>query len=265
MDKELKMKLREVLQDIKKVKISQSAQPVEKTVAREICTFLSPKAKIVTVHPSAMKPESCTLSISISSQNLKEQNPNIPHALDREWVFFSCGEKKCCWLISSKPYFLYAAFFYLTENLIGQDATQLRCWTREISFGAEKSTFDLFLTQYARLIRNFSAEQYIREYARLGFTHVEVNALAWPFPYEKGVYGEFYADFYTCCPGLDQYVSSRLNEGLYPKDYLAANLNLLKQNARRAVDHGLIPGLLCFEPRSVPESFFQRYPTLRGA
>jgi hypothetical protein len=265
MDKELTMKIREVLQDIKKVKISHSALPVEKTVAREMCAFLSPEAKIVTVHPAAMKSEPGTLVVAIASQDLREQNPSIPHALEREWVFFSCGEKKCCWLICSKPYFLYAAFSYLVENLIGQDATQLRHWAGEISFGAEKSTFDLFLTQYARLIRNFSPERYVREYARLGFTHVEVNALAWPFPYEKGVHGEFYADFYTYCPGLDQYVSSHLNEGLYPKDYLAANLNLLKQNARQAVDYGLIPGLLCFEPRSVPESFFQRYPTLRGA
>ncbi|MGB3862805.1 MAG: hypothetical protein WA915_12015, partial [Candidatus Aminicenantaceae bacterium] len=53
-------------------------------------------------------------------------------------------------------------------------------------------------------------------------------------------------------------------EGLYPKDYLAANLELLKRNARLAIKYGLIPGLLCFEPRSVPESFFKKYPTLRG-
>jgi hypothetical protein len=29
--------------------------------------------------------------------------------------------------------------------------------------------------------------------------------------------------------------------------------------------YGLKPGLLCFEPRSIPEVFFEKYPTLRGA
>ena len=133
------------------------------------------------------------------------------------------------------------------------------------TFSVEKSTFDLFLTQYARTLRGFDRERYIREYARLGFTHIEVNALAAPFPYEQGVPGEFYPDFYTYCPALDQFVESRLNRGLYPREYLEANLARLKENARLAVKYGLMPGLLCFEPRSVPETLFQKYPTLRGA
>jgi hypothetical protein len=31
------------------------------------------------------------------------------------------------------------------------------------------------------------------------------------------------------------------------------------------VKFGLVPGLFCFEPRSVPEKFFEQYPMLRGA
>jgi hypothetical protein len=42
-------------------------------------------------------------------------------------------------------------------------------------------------------------------------------------------------------------------------------LNYLIENARLARKFGLIPGLLSFEPRSVPEQFFDRYPMLRGA
>lgn len=259
------MRLREVLKHIKKVKISQSAQPVVKTVAQEMCVFLSPEVKICSVDPSGMKAEPHTLLIAVGPQELEVKSMILPRSLDKEWVFFSCEDKKCCRLMSSQPHFLYAVFAYLVETLLDQEVNRLRRWTRTITFGAEKSTFDLFLTQYARLIRNFSPGQYIREYARSGFTHVEVNALASPFPYEKGVPGEFYADFYTYCPGLDQYVTSHLNEGLYPRDYLAANLKLLKKYARTAIEYGLIPGLLCFEPRSVPESFFQKYPTLRGA
>ncbi|MBM3298245.1 MAG: hypothetical protein FJY83_11700, partial [Candidatus Aminicenantes bacterium] len=126
--------------------------------------------------------------------------------------------------------------------------------------------FDLFLNQYARVARPFDKERLLREYARLGFTHVEVNSLAAPFPYEQGrqVPGEFYPDFYTYAPALDQFVSSRLNRGLYPGEYLSANLDRLKSHARLASKYGLRPGLVCFEPRSVPEEFFQKYPTLRG-
>ena len=71
--------------------------------------------------------------------------------------------------------------------------------------------------------------------------------------------------FYTYCPALDQFVDSSLNRGLYPPYYLSANLAFLERNAALARKYGLVPGLLCFEPRSVPEEFFARYPMLRGA
>jgi hypothetical protein len=82
---------------------------------------------------------------------------------------------------------------------------------------------------------------------------------------ETGPKGEVYPMFYTYCPALDQFVSSSLNKGLYPFYYLSANLAYLKENAALARKYGLVPGLLCFEPRSVPEEFFARYPMLRGA
>ena len=41
--------------------------------------------------------------------------------------------------------------------------------------------------------------------ARFGFTHVEVNGLAFPEPIEEGVEGEIYPRFYTYCPALDQF------------------------------------------------------------
>ncbi|MCU0643367.1 MAG: hypothetical protein MUC94_03825, partial [bacterium] len=42
------------------------------------------------------------------------------------------------------------------------------------------------------------------------------------------------------------------------------NLNLLKHNATLALKYGLTPGLLCFEPRNVPDALLERYPMLRG-
>jgi hypothetical protein len=259
------MRLKEALHQVKKIKISRSAHPVELTVADELKRMLSPRAVVLTVDTNAMKPESGCLCVAIASEDIPFLDVKDLPSSGREWVHFSLKKNGSGWLVSSKPYFLYALFSYVTENLLDQDLDLVKPFSREMSFSMEKSTFDLFLTQYARLIRDFAPEPYIRQYARVGFTHVEVNALGSPFPLEKNVPGEFYADFYTYCPGLDQFVASRLNEGLYPREYLKANLDILKKNARLAVKFGLVPGLLCFEPRSIPEEFFEKYPTLRGA
>ncbi len=190
--------------------------------------------------------------------------PAWPRKGDTDTLFFHVDDEGCGWLLASQPAFLYLAWTHIVEDLLDLDVSELT-WSASPAFTREKSTFDLFLTQYARLIRGFDRELYLREYARLGFTHVEVNALAGPFPAETGVEGEFYPDFYTYCPALDQFVSSRLNQGLYPEEHLEANLERLRQNALLALKYGLTPGLLCFEPRSVPESIFEKYPTLRGA
>ena len=84
-------------------------------------------------------------------------------------------------------------------------------------------------------------------------------------PVEPGVPTEYYNQFYTYCPALTQFVDSTLTRGLYPHEYLQANLNRLKKLAKLGREYGLKPGLLCFEPRTLPEHFFERYPTLRGA
>jgi hypothetical protein len=133
------------------------------------------------------------------------------------------------------------------------------------AFSWQRSTFDFFLTQEGRIQKGLDRERYVRRLAESGFTHMEVNGLAFPAPIETGPPEETYAMFYTYCPALDQFVESDLGAGLYPEDYLSANLDYLKTNAELARKYGLVPGLLCFEPRSVPEEFFQRYPMLRGA
>jgi hypothetical protein len=135
----------------------------------------------------------------------------------------------------------------------------------EPAFDWNRVSYDFFLTQEGRIQKDLDRESYVAELARLGFTHVEVNGLASPMGLETGPKGEIYPMFYTYCPALDQFVHSELNKGLYPNWWLSANMNYLVENARLVVKYGLIPGLLCFEPRSVPEQFFEKYPMLRGA
>lgn len=135
----------------------------------------------------------------------------------------------------------------------------------EPAFDWNRVTYDFFLTQEGRIQKGLNRDTYVRELARLGFTHIEVNGLAYPMGIETGPKGEVYPMFYTYCPALDQFVYSELNKGIYPYYYLSSNMNYLVENAKLARKYGLVPGLLSFEPRSVPEQFFERYPMLRGA
>ncbi|MGA2585892.1 MAG: hypothetical protein ABSF88_02530 [Candidatus Aminicenantales bacterium] len=261
------MTVRQTLAEIRKVRIAAKGHPVEVTIAREALAYLKSGASIRKIDGPPAGPGKKELHIALVDKSWRARlsRSGVKLPLDREWVYFHVDDAGSVFLLSSQPCFLFAGFTFLVEKLLDEEGSSLRHRIRKMSFSVEKSTFDLVLTQYARIIRGFDRERYIREYARLGFTHIEVNALAAPFPYEQGVPKEFYPDFYTYCPALDQFVESRLYQGLYPKEYLDANLARLKENARLALKYGLTPGLLCFEPRSVPETLFQKFPTLRGA
>lgn len=261
------MKVREILKKVTQVRIPQKGFPVEATVAKDLLSYCHRRAGVKKVGDSGFISEEGTLYIAVVPKGLQTwlDNKSLVFSSQDDWVSVNSDVNQCLWLLSSRPCFLYAGFIHLIENFLDEEVEKVLPWMQEMGFSVEKSTFDLFLTQYARLIRDFDRERYIREYARLGFTHIEVNALATSFPLETGVPGEFYPDFYTYCPALDQFVSSRLNQGIYPAEYLENNLKLLKDNARLASKYGLVPGLLCFEPRSVPEALLQKYPTLRGA
>lgn len=166
----------------------------------------------------------------------------------------------------SHPHLLYNFVCHLLDESFELDEAALRegmIFTP--SFERIRPVYDLFLNQHARTVQGFDREEHVRNLARIGCTHVEVNGLAFPLPIEQGPPGEVLHRFYTYCPSLDQFVSSALNKGIYDSDYLQANLNLLKTNAELADKYGLTPGLVCFEPRSVPDALLEKYPMLRGA
>ncbi len=167
-------------------------------------------------------------------------------------------------LSSSRPCYLYGAFRYIREVWPGKEEEEFPgSLVLRPAFKEQRTLFDLFLCQYYRDARGWDREELVREAARAGYTHLEVNGLAGEAA-EEGVPGEVLHRFYTYCPALDQFVESPLNRGTYPAAYLEANLERLLENAALARKYGLIPSLLCFEPRSVPESLFRKYPTLRG-
>jgi len=188
------------------------------------------------------------------------------NGLPGRFIYLELDEDGSGSIISSHSHYLYAFCNNMLENWREREISEFAGGSIiEPSFSWHRTAYDYFLTQEGRICRGFNRDNYVREMASNGFTHLEVNGLGFPMGLEKGVKGEAYPMFYTYCPALDQFVYSELNKGLYPYYYLEANLRFLKENARLALKYGLVPGLLCFEPRSVPEEFFQKYPMLRGA
>jgi hypothetical protein len=181
-------------------------------------------------------------------------------------IFFTIREDGSGTLVVKETCHLFSYISHLLENCLDDQVEKYAEGKHvEPAFDWNRVTYDFFLTQEGRIQKDLDREAYVAELARLGFTHIEVNGLAFPMGLETGPRGEIYPMFYTYCPALDQFVYSELNKGLYPYYYLSANMNYLVENARLARKYGLIPGLLCFEPRSVPEQFFEKYPMLRGA
>lgn len=152
----------------------------------------------------------------------------------------------------------FAVHLYLLNLEFGLRGVQISTflWLRNLSD---------FLVGSLRSARRFDGEAYIHQLAEQGFTHVTVNGLGVDRPFESGPPGDVYSWFYDYSPDLDQFVSSPLIEGYYPKEYLKANLDFLKSNSALAVKHGLVPGLHINSPRSMPEEFWMKYPFLRGA
>ena len=203
---------------------------------------------------------------SLEQYNYEEFLPEFDGEKPDRFIWLMIKPGTAGWIISSDPHYLYGFCNNLVDNWMDRDISEFESGLFiEPSFQWNRTAYDYFLTQEGRICRGFDRESHIRQLAKNGFTHVEVNGLAYPMGLEDGPKGETYPMFYTYCPALDQFVYSELNKGMYPYYYLEANLKYLKENARLAIKYGLVPGMLCFEPRSVPEEFFDKYPMLRGA
>jgi hypothetical protein len=260
------MTVGEALANIGCLQYLENSAPVVRTVVREMQHAL----KLVNVDISAVgdpaELESRPGIMAVGARGLEAFVPEGAGDTDRDYIFFKLSADGCGQLVSSRAHYLFAFACFLVEHMADRPVKDYEAGTFFYpSFRWQRVVYDYFLTQEGRSQRHLNRESYIRELARLGFTHLEVNGLAFPMSLETGPRGEAYPMFYTYCPALDQFVDSDLNRGLYPHYYLSRNLDYLKQNAEWARQYGLVPGLLCFEPRSVPEEFFARYPMLRGA
>jgi hypothetical protein len=227
--------------------------------------YLFPNMVLETANQIGTKKHQIGLAV-LNQLSDQEKDSLLPLYLPEQFIYFKIDQTGTGILLSSHTYYLHGFVQYLLSDLLDDNAEKY--YGGKIfnpAFKTHRVAYDYFLTQEGRITQGLDRESYMRELARNGFTHVEVNGLGSPMAIETGPKGEVYPMFYTYCPALDQFVYSTLNKGIYPYYYLSANLNYLKENARLARKYGLIPGMLSFEPRAVPEEFFNKYPMLRGA
>jgi hypothetical protein len=237
-----------------------AAEPGEITAAKELAKLTGASLRS---GPTATA--DATVTVALASRGLPEKLPS--KAKDSTaWTWLRITDDGSGEIVATHGSFLFAAVRLL--------ATSPSDFTREklaagvllpATFGWHRPHWDACLTQYWRSARNFDREQYVASLAEAGFTHCEVNGLQAHMPLEDFVAHEYYPQFYTYAPGFNHFVDTELTKGIWPGHYLDANLNNLVSIANLARSYGLKPGVCMFEPRTLPERFFAKYPTLRGA
>ncbi len=259
------MTMKDALSKVRVIQYYAQGPMVGRTAAMELASMLA-EVSVEATRSKRIKPRPGLLYVGTVGDFEGEDVQRLRQSLHNEFGYLQIDAEGSGKIVVSRANLLCSFVRYLIEHLWRKDLTPfVQGRVFPTAFKWQRVSYDYFLTQEGRVQRGIDRERYIRELARLGFTHMEVNGLAFPMGLETGPKGEVYPMFYTYCPALDQFVYTELNKGIYPLYYLSANLANLKENARLALKYGLTPGLLCFEPRSVPEEFFARYPMLRGA
>jgi hypothetical protein len=235
-------------------------------VAEELRHDLAPQAEIRTVKPGEAAGPG-VFRIAIAGEKLASGPPQaeLQKAAGKGWMFLRLAAEGSGELTTSAPHLLYALYRLLKDDWAARDAAGFEKGKIVVPAFSRLEGGDNYLANPKRVAVGYDPEASVRELARLGFSHVPVNALAKDMPAEQGPPGEIYYRFYYFSPDLDQFVETPLNAGAYSPEYLEANLTLLKENARLAVKYGLTPGLNISSPRSVPDAVLERHPYLRGA
>ena len=224
-------------------------------VLRTVAKRIALTASIAVVDSSRVSEGPGVLRISLGTPVMK------PGA----WMYFRIDETGTGTVSASHAHWLYALATLATGDWltcrIGKFKTGICI---EPAFPWLRNLSDFFVGSL-RSARTFNKEEFVRQLAGQGFSHVAINGLGSDRPFESGPPGDVYSWFYDYSPDLDQFVEGPLTRGYYPPDYLQANLNNLKRNALLARTYGLTPGLHINSPRSMPEEFWQHYGFLRGA
>jgi len=258
-----KITVKDALKNTTIIAYPEEGRPVDRTVAEELKEGILPHAKILLVKNAEAISEKGVIRISISDEKFSQ----LPKDLNQQedWMLFKLDVNGNGELLASKPHLLYALFCQLKDEwLVSELAEFENGKVLKPKFAWLRGT-DGFFADKRRFSKDYDPESSIQELARMGCSHVIINALATPFSLEEVEPGEIYYRFYNSAPDLDQFVETDLNKGSYPPENLEANFNFLKAQAKLAINYGLSPGLYICNPRSVPESLLDKFPFLRGA
>jgi hypothetical protein len=245
------------------------SRPVVQTVAESLQREIFAGAEIRVLEPGETLSVPA-LKVGVFPDLLSEIGREVPDT--EPWIYARIGADGDGEIYGSSQHFLYAMYTvvkdYFEQGRVEELAEGILITPQfEWITGREDIHFSRlgYLKQRKEVVTFEDIEASFREAARLGCTHVIVNEPSSPVPSESGPEGEIYYRFYAYALDLDQYVETDLNRGTYPADRLDANLELMKRLAGLATKYGLTPGMYIANPRSVPESLFDRYPFLRGA
>jgi len=247
--------LRDAFSGIRLVTYGPDSSTVANTVAACVSEELAPGASVRGLSGTDA-PGGPRIHVACGGEDLRGEDPVMELRRDASGT----------WVIASPDArWLYGLYCMVRDEWLDEDEERfVRPRSVRPSFPWLRNLSD-FLVGSLRTARGFSPEAYIRDAARLGFSHITINGLAGPRPFESGPPGDVYSWFYDYSPDLDQFVDSTLLRGYYPAEYLRSNLAALKANAALAERYGLVPGLHINSPRSMPGEFWDRYPFLRGA
>ena len=179
----------EALAQTKVIHTTSTSIQVEQTVAHELRQIIGGRAE--TKHASGLSAPAGSVRVAVIQERKKWAS--IHPALDgtKDWIMVRMKNGSGIELLASRPHLLYYGLTMLTEDWktlgIGEFTVGK---ILHPSFRNLRPVYDLFLTQHARTVRNFNREEHVRNLARLGFSHAEVNGLAFAVPFERGPKGE---------------------------------------------------------------------------
>jgi hypothetical protein len=235
--------------------------PGELTAATELARLTG-----ATVGASSAPAAGINLALAHRGWISSSRLPTKATSADAAWTWLRLAEDGTGEIVATHGSFLFAAVRLLANGVAPLTREKLAAGILlPATFGWHRPHWDACYTQYWRSARGFDPEHYVAALAEAGFTHCEVNGLQAHMPHEDLVPHEYYSQFYTYAPGFNHFVATELTKGLWPALYLDANLNHLRKLADLGRRYGLKPGVCMFEPRTMPERFFQKHPTLRGA
>ncbi|HOF89087.1 MAG TPA: hypothetical protein PLZ36_13440, partial [Armatimonadota bacterium] len=106
-------------------------------------------------------------------------------------------------------------------------------------------------------------ERHVEKLRHGGATHVMVNDALVSIPQVMDPENS-YLRFTTYGHTPEKFVESSYSRGIYHPSIMAENRKLLRWNAKLAKQYGFRCFVRCVEMTFMPESFFTRYPALRG-